>query len=206
MDLRRDFVFGLFLFLGPGFGGVRAGSSASRSDNDWDERGELPAVRTPATRESRICCASSLVESGLVESGAGAEDATLSGSSSSGSSSSDSSSGDSAGNSSGSSRAAGSSETGIEAGASDGAGAWGAAICAARGCHSRSCCAAWTSWAKVRTSMLGFCRVVRAKRSSRYFGKRLIFFLPAQGSIRGTKKPLYGRMGTRKIGTGGVQH
>src|SRR5271170_6555059 len=61
---------------------------------------------------------------------------------------------------------------------------------------SRSRWAAATSSAWVRTSMLGFCRVVRAKRSSRNFRKRLIFFLPGQANTCEREKQLYVRMGT----------
>jgi len=56
------------------------------------------------------------------------------------------------------------------------AGACVAGIRRAAGCHSRSCCAAWTGRAEVRTSRLGFCRVVRAKRSSRYLWRYHFIF------------------------------
>ena len=114
-------------------------SSSSAEDNDG---AELPAVTTSATRESRICCGSSLLEmefvesrlleSGFAESGcaessgaravgswSGAVDATFTGN----------------------------STEGIEFGAAGVACGCGAAYCAACACHSRSCCAAWTSGA-----------------------------------------------------------
>jgi hypothetical protein len=53
--------------------------------------------------------------------------------------------------------------------------------------------------------MVGFCRVVSAKRSSRNLRKSFIFLPLAQGSIHGTKIQLYVSTGAGIFRTGAGQ-
>src|SRR5271156_949838 len=133
--LRRDFVFGLFFVLWLGFGVEGAESSSSLEGDEGSEGSAVPAVATSATRDSRICCASSFVELGLVKSGFPASEFA------------ESRGAGAAGAGSGGADATFSQNAaeGIESGAAGVAGGCVSGIPRAVGCHSRSCCAAWTS-------------------------------------------------------------